>query len=96
MDGDQTEHRLVPYRTYVLVWLVLLVFTGATIGVSLLDLGKISTSASILIASAKCSLVLAFFMGLKYDKPVFRRMFLVTVFTFAIFIILTYSDYLTR
>lgn len=97
MNATATQHAVTDRdRTYFLVWLTLVVLTAVTIGVSRLELDKLSTSAAVAIASVKCSLVLWFFMHLKYDKPILRWMFLVTVASFAVFIILLYCDYLAR
>ena len=87
---------VVPYRTYVLVWVGLLILTALTVTASQLRLGQWSTVAAIVIASAKSSLVLLFFMGLRHERPVLRWMFLVAIFSFMIFLGLTYVDYVTR
>jgi cytochrome c oxidase subunit 4 len=87
---------VVAYRTYVLVWAALIVLTAVTVGVAYLPLAPFGTMAAIAIASAKSSLVVWFFMGLKYDRPVLRWMFLVTIVSFGVFLILTFVDYLTR
>ena len=92
---EEAEH-IIAFKTCVLTWLCLLVFTAVTISVASLQLGKWSTVAAVGIASCKASLVLLFFMGLKYDRPIFRWMFLVTAVTVAIYFILTYADVLTR
>ena len=98
-DSRQTqepEEHVLSYGTCVRVWVVLVALTGFTIWVAGLELGRWSTSAAVVIASCKASLVLLFFMGLKYDRPVFRWMFLTTVLTLAVFIVLTYVDVLFR
>jgi cytochrome c oxidase subunit 4 len=95
-DAHEIEAHLLPYRTSVIVWIVLVCLTALTVGVSQLNLARWSTAAAILIASVKASLVLLFFMGLKYDRPIFRWMFLVTALTLGIFIALTYVDVLGR
>jgi cytochrome c oxidase subunit 4 len=95
-DVQQAEEHILPARTSVFVWISLLCLTALTIGVAQIDLGRWSTATAVLIASAKASLVLLFFMGLKYEKPIFRWMFLVTAITLGIFIALTYVDVLAR
>lgn len=83
-------------RLYVAIWVALVVLTGLTVLSAELKLGTISTAVSIAIASTKASLVLLFFMHLKYEPAVFRLTFLATMCVLAVFIILTYSDVLYR
>ncbi len=52
--------------TFVIVWIVLLCLTGVTIEAAHLRMGGWSMLANIAIASTKASLVLWFFMHLKY------------------------------
>ena len=87
---------IVPYRTFVLVWVGLLILTVITVIASQVHLGQWGTVVAIVIASAKSSLVLLFFMGLKYERAVIRWMFLVAILSFMIFLALTYVDYVTR
>lgn len=96
------EHRIVPYSTYVIVWVALLGLTALTVGAARVDLGRfgahaaVSTIVALVIATVKASLVLAIFMGLRYERPLFRYMFLVTASTLSVFLILTYVDVLFR
>ena len=49
-----SEH-VVPIRTYVLVFLALIVLTALTTGVAFLDLGSFNTVAALAIAVRRCS-----------------------------------------
>lgn len=95
MESEETK-KGPTRRLYVLVWGALVILTGLTVLSAELHLGNISTGVSIAIASTKASLVLLFFMHLKYEPAVFRYTFIATICTLAIFIILTYSDILNR
>jgi len=90
------EHDQPPYRghtkTYVVVWLALLALTGITITVAGMHLGAFSMFTSLLIASLKASLVLWFFMHLKYEEKLFKLMLLIPVATLTVVIGLTFSD----
>jgi len=79
-------------KTYVVIWLLLLGLTGITITVAGMHLGAFSMLASLLIASIKASLVLWFFMHLKYEEKLFKYMFLIPVATLTVVIALTFSD----
>jgi cytochrome c oxidase subunit 4 len=89
---DEQNAHLGRTRTYVTVWLSLLALTAVTISVAGMHLGRFSTLTSLLIASAKASLVLWFFMHLKYERKLFQLMFLIPVATLAVIIGLTFFD----
>jgi cytochrome c oxidase subunit IV len=88
---------IVPKRTYVVVWAVLMCLTALTAGVSLINLGQWSTVIALVIAAAKASLVVAFFMHLLYEK---QKMIWVWAAVSAVWLVLllllTMNDYLTR
>ncbi|OFW62817.1 MAG: caa(3)-type oxidase subunit 4 [Actinobacteria bacterium RBG_13_63_9] len=74
------------------VLLGLLVLTAVTVAVSRIHLGALNVWVAILIASLKSSLVLLFFMHLKYEGRLIRTTFLVTIFTLAILISFLFWD----
>lgn len=77
---------------YVLVWLALVVLTGLTIEAAELQLGAWSMVANILIASTKASLVLWFFMHLKDEPRLFRRLLFIPIITISVIIGMTFID----
>jgi cytochrome c oxidase subunit 4 len=79
-------------RTYVIIWVMLLALTATTITVAGMHLGKFSILAALVIASIKASLVLWFFMHLKYEKRFFKYLLLVPVLTLTFIIGLTFLD----
>ncbi len=86
------EKHLVPAKTFVFVWIALIALTGLTIGAMRLELGVWSMAANLLIASTKASLVLWFFMHLKYETRFFKLLFLIPIGTITIIIWLTFYD----
>ena len=88
---EQNVH-LGKTKTYVAVWLSLLMLTGITITVAGMHLDKFSTLTALLIASIKASLVLWFFMHLKYERRLFQFMFLIPLATLTVMIALTFFD----
>ncbi len=90
METNDT-HTVKP-RTFIAVWIALLILTGVTIEAAHLQMGEWSMLANILIASTKASLVLWFFMHLKYEKKFFKALFLVPLGTITIIIGLTFFD----
>ena len=93
--GDVHDH-VVPIRTYVFVFLALLVGTGLTVGASYVDLGIWNTPVAMLIAVTKASLVVFFFMHLKYSPRLYWVWVGAALFFLAHLILGTGADYLSR
>ena len=89
---EEKDRHIVKAKTFVLVWTALLVLTGVTIEAAHLQMGEWSMLANILIASTKASLVLWFFMHLKYETKSLKVLFLVPIATITIIIGLTFFD----
>lgn len=96
MENPREEHHLVPYRAYFLVWTALVVLTGITVGAHYAEMGHVAVLTAILIATLKGSLVLLYFMHLRFEKAYLVVMVLAVLVTYAIFLILTFADYLFR
>lgn len=94
--GSHGGHQLVPIKYYVVTLLVLLVLTVITVGVSYIDLGKFNIVANLGIACVKASLVMLFFMGLRWDTVLNRAVILSSFGALAILIILSATDLWTR
>jgi cytochrome c oxidase subunit 4 len=92
MDQKLEPHTVVRSKTFVLVWIALLILTGITIKAAQMRMGEWSMLANILIASTKAGLVLWFFMHLKYETKFLRLLFLVPIVTITIIIGLTFFD----
>lgn len=90
--AKHSEHEHPGYGVFIVTWLSLLVLTAATVTVSGMDLRGLSVMVAIIIASVKSSLVLYFFMHLKYERTLFKTMFFVCIGTLTIFILLTFAD----
>ena len=88
-------HAINP-RLYVAVWAALVVFTAITVSVSFLDMQRFTVFTAMVIATVKAALVLLYFMHIRFEKPLFAVMILFVLATYAIFIILTFSDYSFR
>lgn len=80
------------YKSLAFVLLLLFLFTGVTVGVSYIDLGKMNIWVALFIASIKGSLVLLYFMHLKYESKTINLSFLGTIFFLAIMISFTFWD----
>ncbi|MEI6231902.1 MAG: cytochrome C oxidase subunit IV family protein [Planctomycetota bacterium] len=69
-DSHAAEHHEHPPVPYFIVFGTLVVFTGITIGASFIDLKSKAANVSLAFAIAgfKASLVMFYFMHLKYEK----------------------------
>ncbi len=89
--AESSKH-IVGTKTFVPIWIALLILTGVTIKAAEMRMGEWSMLANLLIASTKASLVLWFFMHLKYERKMFKLLFLVPIATLTIIIGLTFFD----
>jgi len=87
---------MAAYRTYIIVWLALLVLTGVTWGVSYVNLGMGNVAVALCIASVKAALVALFFMHLRYENRLVWAFAVVPLFFLALIIFGTLSDTLFR
>jgi cytochrome c oxidase subunit 4 len=90
-----SEH-IVPVKTYIAVFVALILLTALTTGVAYIDLGPFNTVAALLIAVTKMLLVVLFFMHIKYGSGMTRIVIIAGVFWLAILMALTLADELTR
>ena len=96
MSKNDENHHIVPYKTFLLVLLALLVFTFISIGVTSYDLGPLTVVAALLLATFKTILVLAYFMHLKFDVKMFGILVAAVLALIAVVILITFLDYLFR
>ena len=93
----EIEHPHVLSRSaYVAVWAALICLTGVTVGSHSLELRHLAILTIMIVATVKSSLVLLYFMHVRFEKPIVPIMILVTLATYAVFVILTFSDYSFR
>jgi len=87
---------VVPKKLYFLVFAALIFFTALTTGVAFVNLGKWNTVVALAIAVSKASLVVLFFMHLRWSSGLTRMTLLAAFVWFAILVALTLSDEFTR
>ena len=95
-DAAHTQHVIVPVGTYVLVFLALFILTILTYFAAIHDFGWLNTPIALGIAFTKASLVVIFFMGVRYNTPLTK----VVVFSGLVWLLimfgLTMGDYVSR
>jgi cytochrome c oxidase subunit 4 len=87
---------IVGYSTFVKVWIALVVLTGLLVGLSVTHRPNLAVLGLLVITPTKASLVLFYFMHLKYESAALKYMVAVAIAVLIIFIGLTFSDYLFR
>jgi cytochrome c oxidase subunit IV len=92
-EPNINEH-IVGYSTYAFIWLGLVAFTGITVVAAGIDLGPWTVFVALGIASIKGLMVMNVFMHLKFEDKIFKIFTIVAFATLAIFLVLTFADYL--
>jgi cytochrome c oxidase subunit IV len=87
---------ILPKRIYYTIFAILMFCTYLTVQIAFFDLGALNTIAALGIAVFKATLVVLFFMHVKYSTRLTWAVVLGSIFWFGILLALTLSDYLTR
>ena len=96
-ETDHVEHHIMPVRTYVLVWLALVIGTISTYLIAeYVDIGPGNIVVALIIAFTKMSLVVYFFMHVKYNDTLTRLFVAGGFFWLLILIVITMADYGSR
>jgi cytochrome c oxidase subunit 4 len=91
-----TDHIITPIRTYVTVFVGLLICTGLTVLVAKQEFGALNTPVALAIACFKASLVIWIFMGVRYNTPL-TKVAVVSGFAWLLILFgLGMGDYLSR
>src|SRR5437016_8689591 len=85
-----------PKSTYVTIFGALMVCTMITVLVAFTNLGNLNFPVALMIAIFKATLVVLFFMHVKYGSRLTKLIAGVAFFFLGILLSLTLSDYLSR
>jgi len=96
MDNAHAPHVVTPIRTYITIFVMLLIFTGVTYWVALHDFGALNTPIALGVAIFKASLVVIYFMGVRYNTPLTKVVVVSGFFWLLIMFVLTMGDYVSR
>lgn len=89
------EHIVAP-RTYYAIFVALVVLTVVTWSIAKLDLGKMNAVVALTIAVIKGTLVVLYFMHVRYSSRLTWVFVAAGFFWLAIMVALTLSDFMTR
>lgn len=91
-----SEH-IVPVKVYLAIFLALLVGTALTVVAAFVDFPwRLNTIVALTIASVKATLVVLYFMHVRYSTRLVWVIVASALFWMAILFAFTFSDYLTR
>ena len=93
---EETHNHIVSPKLYVGIFLFLMVMTALTVGASFVDLGWANPVVALVIATAKATTVILFFMHIKYSTKLTQTVILSTLFFLFLLLGLTLTDYLSR
>jgi cytochrome c oxidase subunit IV len=84
-------------KLYIGIWIALLIGTALTVIVAKIPLGPFNAVVALSIATIKATLVVLFFMHVKYTHEKMTRVVIISaIFFLAILLALSMADYATR
>jgi cytochrome c oxidase subunit 4 len=93
---DHGHEHIVPVSVYVAVFSALIVLTWVTAFVSTIDLGRLNVFVALSIAIFKASLVLLFFMHVKYGTRLTKMIVLSGIYWLILLLFIVMMDIWTR
>jgi cytochrome c oxidase subunit 4 len=82
--------------SYVFIFVTLMVFTAITVFAAFVNLGAFNATVALGIATFKATLVVLFFMHVKYSSRLTKVIVASGIFFLAILLLLTMVDYAAR
>ena len=94
--SNHSEH-IASGGLYWFIFITLIIATGLTAWIATVDLGPFNTVVALVIATCKATLVVLFFMNVKYTSEKMTKALLVSaIFWLMLLLFLSLSDYSTR
>jgi cytochrome c oxidase subunit 4 len=92
-----TSEHISSIGSSITIWLILLACTGLTVGAAFIDLGPLNTVVALSIATFKATLVVLFFMHVKYTHERLTPLVIVSaLFFLGLLLSLSMADFGTR
>ena len=87
---------IVSFKTYLIILLLLLTFTFLSVSITQIELGPLAIAGALLFALMKSSLILSYFMHLKFENRVYLLFAGIVILLFVVVIIITFLDYIFK
>ena len=84
---------VVPRKIYYAIFVTLMLLTWATVQIAFVDLGLLNSIIALTIAVIKATLVVLFFMHVRYSSRLTQIVIVAGIFWLGILIVLTMGDY---
>src|ERR1700750_277488 len=94
--SEHSEHHIVPKSVYFLVFTALIVLTWVTAWISTVDLGPLNIYVALSIACFKASLVILFFMHVKYGTRLTKMIVMAGLYWLILLLFIAMTDLWTR
>ena len=85
-----------PLSTYLSIFAALMVLSAITVGAAFVDLGSLNPVVALDIAGLKATLVILYFMHVKWSQILTKLAVVVAVIFLLILLLLTATDYTSR
>jgi len=95
-ETKESVGHIVPAKLYVTIWAILMAMTITTVLVARADIGPFNVVVALVIATIKATLVVLFFMHLRYSPKLTMATVVAAMFFLFLLLGLTMTDYLTR
>ena len=95
-NPEHAEHHIVGPKTYAIIFITLLTFTGITVAAAFVNLGILNPIVALAIASTKAVIVILFFMHVKYQSHLIKVTVGAGFFTFIVLVTMSLVDYMSR
>lgn len=93
---SEHTHHIASTGLYVTIFIALMVLTALTVGVTYVDLGQFNLFVALGIAIFKASLVILYFMHLRWSPKLVQVTILTSLVFLGILAAFSFADYLTR
>jgi cytochrome c oxidase subunit IV len=90
------EQHIVSPKLYGVIFALLMICTALTVGASYLELGTFNAVVALGIAIFKATIVILFFMHVKYSSRLTKLTVAAGFFTFCVLLAMTLTDYMSR
>ncbi|WP_075603610.1 cytochrome C oxidase subunit IV family protein [Saccharicrinis aurantiacus] len=90
---NHTDAHIVPYKMYLYILGGLIMLTLISVAVTEIEFGEFSVLVALVLASIKATLVLIYFMHLKFDNKILQIMVPAIFILVALVIIIVFLDY---
>lgn len=90
------ENHIVSPKIYAIIFGLLILCTALTVAASYLELGTFNAVVALGIAIFKATIVVLFFMHVKYSSRLTKLTVAAGFFTFIVLLTMTLTDYVSR